>query len=97
MVFKTAERREIAIMILQTVKQREREANPYKASERVSFCSERAIPLSKYDGVLMRLKQVGLVRKEGNRLLPSNDFVFGLLIEWLDFLYFNTSSLHHRL
>ena len=84
-MFKTAERRELAYKMLQTLKIREREGIPYKATERVSFCSEEAIPLSKYDSVLMRLKDVGLVRKEGGKLLLSNDFVYSLLNEWLEF------------
>ena len=85
MVFKTAERKALAYKILQTLKRREREGQAFKATERVHFCSEEAIPLSKYDSVLMRLKDVGLVRKEGGRLLLSNDFVYNLLDEWLKF------------
>ena len=85
MVFKTKERKELALKILHTLKLREREEHSFKATERVSFCSEQGIPLSKYDSVLMRLKDVGLVRKDGGRLLLSNDFVYDLLNEWIEF------------
>ena len=84
-MFKTKERCELGYKILQTLKIRDREGDPYKATERVSFCNEKAIPLSKYDSVLMKLKEVGLVRKEDGRLLLSNDFVYGFLSEWIEF------------
>ena len=57
----------------------------FKATEREAFCDEKQIPVTVYDNVLMNLKRYGLVRKEGNSLLLSEEFILTLLTEWINF------------
>lgn len=86
LLFRNEERRKIAKQILETIKNRGRDSNPYSASERLTFSQQNNISITKYDSVLGRLKRFGLMKKEGSNFFLSEEFSQSIQNEWFEFL-----------
>lgn len=87
LLFKTKDRQNIALKILQEIRDRETTNSPYHASERVGFSQKNSIKVSQYDDVLRVLKEAGLIAKgKGGEFSISYDFTFSLLRELLSFV-----------
>ena len=85
LTFRKEQTRVVAYEILQTLKLRQRIGKVFKVTEREAFCNEKQVSLTAYDNVLMNLKRFGLVKKDGNSLLLSDDLILTLLNEWINF------------
>jgi len=90
LLFRTTETQRIAQILLVEIRDRQNAGKPYTADEYHNFCKLKGIEEQKYQSVLSKLRQAGLVVKKGGHhagtITLNSHFILYLLKEWNEFL-----------